>query len=138
MGLVCDLSFMKGLTQSVYLIGGFFSICAGFLSDKFGRKKTLFYIILAICVVYVMCELAQLRIFNLSMLARYSVYTFGQLLIGCFQKSLYCVGFILLIEMTSLKHLTVISIYYLCMYVFGEFLVLVIGYLARDWHMINW
>ena len=138
MGLVCDKSFMKSLTQSVYLIGGFFSLCAGFFSDKFGRKKTLFFIILFTCIVYILCELAQLSIFNLGILSRYIIYTIGQLLIGCFQKSIYCVGFILLIEMTSLKHLTVISIYYLCMYVFGEFLILLIGYFTRDWHMINW
>ena len=136
--LICDKSFMKGLMQSIYLVGGFFSLSAGFLSDRFGRKKTLFAIVLSLCLVYIVSELVQLSVFNLSLFARYTIYTAGQLLIGCLQKSLYCVGFILLIEMTSLKYLTTVSIYYLCMFVFGEFLILLIGYLAKDWHIINY
>jgi MFS family permease len=131
---------MRSLTQSVYLIGGLFSLSSGFVSDKFGRKKTLLLLTFAMCLVYILSELAQVKIlFNFSLLTRYAIYTLGQFVIGCLQKSLYCVGFILLIEMTSLKYLTIVSIYYLCMFVVGEFVLLFVGYVTRgDWHIINY
>lgn len=138
MELICEKSFLRGLTQSVYLVGGLFSLSSGFISDKFGRKKTLLSLTLTLTCVYVVSELAQFKMFNLSMLSRYIIYTLGQFLIGCLQKSLYCVGFILLIEMTSLKYLTIVSIYYLCMFVLGEFVILFVGYFLRDWHIINY
>ena len=37
--LICKRIHLASLTQTVYMIGSFFSIFSGILSDKFGRKK---------------------------------------------------------------------------------------------------
>ncbi len=86
MELICDKKFLKGLIQSIYLIGGLFSLFCGYFSDRFGRKPTLFMLTLLLTIVNVLSELSQLEYFALSSLFRYVMYCICQFLTGAISK----------------------------------------------------
>ena len=53
-------------------------------------------------------------------------------------QALYCVAFILVIEVTTQKYTTIVSNLFLYMYVLGEIFALIIAFFGRDWHITNW
>ena len=83
-------------------------------------------------------EVSQLTIFGLDINGKYIVYTITQFLLGFFVSTNYYASFILLLEITSSKHITIVSNFYDYIYVFGELLVLIVSYYARNCHLINY
>jgi hypothetical protein len=64
-------------------------------------------------------EIAQLKVFGLSVNSKYIIYCIGQVVLGALAKAIYLVFYILLIEITSSKYSTVVANINLYMYVVG-------------------
>lgn len=75
---------------------------------------------------------------GLSNTTQYVVYTASRLLVGIFNNSLFCVNYILVVELTTKKYKTFVSNILLIAFVAGELLVLVVAYYSRDWHIMLW
>ena len=134
--LICDKSFLVGLTQTIYMVGTICGLFIGYFSDKYGRKKVGLVLSILLSFVLVTSELFQ--IFNINWMIKYVIYCIGQFMIGALAKALYLVIYILLIEITTSKYSTMVSNLYLYMYVVGEILVLVFAYFFRNWHILSW
>jgi MFS family permease len=106
--------------------------------DRFGRKTVCLMATFIISLSIIINEVLQLKIFGLDINSKYLVYTITQFLLGFFVSTNYYASFILLLEITSSKHTTIVSNFYDYIYVFGELLVLVVSYYARNCHLINY
>lgn len=135
--LVCDKSYLVGLTQTAYMVGTVSGLFIGYFSDKYGRKRSTFVMILLLTLVLAISELTQLKIFGLSMQTVYVIYIIGQILIGALSKGIYVVNYILVLELTTAKYSTLVTNIILYMYVMGEMFVLAIAYVFKDWHALN-
>jgi len=61
-----------------------------------------------------------------------------QFLLGFTSYSLYVTSYVLLLELTTPKYSTIVSNNNLYFYILGEMIALLLGYFARDWHIIIW
>ena len=134
--LVCDKSVLVGLTQTFYMLGGFFGLLNGYFSDKFGRKRCCIYLGAILSTTLIVSELVQLKHLNVNPFARYVIYSISQFISGAMLNSLYSVSFILLIELTTKPYYTLVANINLYIYVLGEFVVLIIAYFSRDWQIL--
>ena len=65
-------------------------------------------------------------------------YFISQFLIGFTSYVLYVTSYVLLLEITTTKNSTIVSNVNLYLFVVGELLALLIGYVLRNWHWINY
>lgn len=120
------------------MIGSMLSVVNGFFSDMFGRKKVCFICALLLSISLLVCEVFQLELFGFSPMTKYSVYAATQFFVGFCVYSLDIITYVLLIEFTTPRHMTFISIFNIIMYVFGMLVLLTICYFVRNWQIQNW
>ena len=70
--------------------------------------------------------------------AQYVVYAVTQFALGFTSFTLYVVGYILLMEISSPEKSMLMSVININIYVLGELLLLVLCYYFRDWQVHNW
>lgn len=120
------------------MFGAIISFFMGYFSDHYGRKTVCLLATLLMSLSIMINEILQFEWFNLDINSKYIVYSITQFLLGFCVSTNYYASFILLLEITSAKHITIVSNFYDYMYVFGEFLILVVSYFARNFHFINY
>lgn len=135
--LVCDKHFLVGLTQTINLAGAICGLFIGYFSDRYGRQRCAFVLALLLAIVLSVSCLFQLGVINLDSTSDYIVYCIVQFICGALAKSLYTISYILIFELTTSKHSTIISNIFSYFYVFGEILVLIVAYFSRNWHIIK-
>lgn len=136
--LICERNFYASLTVTTYMCGSFLSLFIGYLSDRLGRKKVSLGLLTLLTLALLICQSLQFEWLGLSDQTQYFIYLFAQLLIGACCNSVFMVMYVLLIEITTPQYSTLVSNVNLYMYVFGELLIALVAYLARNWHIINW
>lgn len=136
--LVCNKLFLVGLTQTAFMVGSLSGLFSGYFSDRFGRKRLCIVMCILLSLTLIIGELVQLGKTSLSITFKYTIYTISQYLIGFASYVLYVTSYVLLIEMTTSKYTTLVSNFNLYMYVVGELIILLVAYLTRSWHLINW
>lgn len=136
--LICDKIHLVGLTQTLYMVGAMSSVINGLFSDHFGRKKVCVVLAFLLCSSMLACELCQFHMFALSSMTKYCVYAATQFLIGFCAYGLDIITYVVLMEFTTPRHMTFITIYNCVMYATGQLVLLVICFLARDWRVQNW
>jgi OCT family organic cation transporter-like MFS transporter 4/5 len=62
----------------------------------------------------------------------------SQFLVGLLVNCLYSSAYVLLLEFTTEKYRTTFANYNAYLYIVGELLALIVYYLSRDWHVLNW
>ena len=133
--LVCDQLHLKGITQNAYIIGTSGSLLSGIMSDKFGRRTTMFWLILLLAVVFNFTQLFMHS--NMSSMNKLIIFTLSRLLTG-FAQTTYSISLVLLLEMTSAKRRVLASNILSYFYTLGELLIMGIYYFTRDWAMTMW
>lgn len=96
--LLCDKLHLKGITQNAYIIGTSGSLITGIMSDRLGRRTTMYLLILLMVVVL---NTTQLLMYSkMSKMNKLIVFTISRFLTG-FAQTTYSITLVLLLEMTS-------------------------------------
>lgn len=136
--LICDRAFMTGLTQTIYMVGMMCGLFIGFFSDKYGRQRSSLVVAALIVLLLTVSEVLKMSVFKIPVDILYAIHCVIQFFLGALAKAIYTIFYILLLELTTAKHNTIVSSVYLYIYVGGELIVLGIAYFFRDWHVMNW
>ena len=136
--LVCDQKYLSNLTQTFYMIGSFMAILSGFCGDKFGRKRMILISLILLFLTLLISQVLQITSLNISFQVKYTIYLIAQTLIGLLTITLYCLSYVLLLEITTNRYHVLFSNIMLYAYVLGEIFVLIVAYFSKDWKIINW
>ena len=136
--MYCGREYLSGLTQTIYLVGTVCAIFNGYFGDRFGRRKSIIFFLIIIGSSLLISQILISNFMNISVTAKYIIYTINQFIIGIFAYCLYVTSYLLLIESTTQAYRTLFSNIHLSIYVFGEFFVLIPSYLWKDWEINNW
>lgn len=98
--LVCNRLHWKAITQNAYIIGTSGSLLSGIMSDKLGRRTTMYSLILLMVIVLNGTQFIMHS--NISTTKKLVVFTVSRLLTG-FAQTTYSITLVLLLEMTSAK-----------------------------------
>lgn len=96
--LLCDKLHLKGITQNAYIMGTSGSLISGIMSDKLGRRTTMYLLILLMVIVL---NTTQILMYSkMSKMNKLIVFTISRFLTG-FAQTTYSITLVLLLEMTS-------------------------------------
>jgi hypothetical protein len=96
--LVCKRLHLKGITQNAYIMGTSGSFLTGIMSDKLGRRTTMYSLILLMVIVLNATQLLMHS--NMSNDKKLLIFTISRFLTG-FAQTTYSITLVLLLEMTS-------------------------------------
>jgi OCT family organic cation transporter-like MFS transporter 4/5 len=96
--LVCDQLHLKAITQNAYIMGTSGSFLTGIMSDKLGRRTTMYSLILLMVIVLNATQLIMHS--NISNPKKLIIFTISRFLTG-FAQTTYSITLVLLLEMTS-------------------------------------
>lgn len=96
--LVCDKLHLKGITQNAYIIGTSGSFITGIMSDRLGRRTTMYSLILLMVIVLNGTQLIMHS--KISDMKKLVIFTISRFLTG-FAQTTYSITLVLLLEMTS-------------------------------------
>lgn len=91
-----------------------------------------------LCFSIAFSEIAQFEVLGLSSEIRFAFYLVSQYLNGFTIYALDTVTFILLVECTTNKHVNLISMINIGMYVLGELILAAVCFYFRNWRIHNW
>lgn len=133
--LICDKLHLKGITQNAYIIGTSGSFLTGIMSDKLGRRTTMYSLILLMVIVLNGTQLMMHS--KMSDMKKLTIFTISRFLTG-FAQTTYSITLVLLLEMTSANRRVLASNILSYFYTSGELLIMIIYYLTRDWSLTMW
>ena len=96
--LVCKRLHLKGITQNAYIMGTSGSFLTGIMSDKLGRRTTMYSLILLMVIVLNATQLIMHS--KMSNDKKLIIFTISRFLTG-FAQTTYSITLVLLLEMTS-------------------------------------
>ncbi|CAF1120173.1 unnamed protein product [Brachionus calyciflorus] len=138
LNLICDKQYLIGLPETIAtatLILGFFG---GFLGDKIGRKKAILTSLICYTTIILISRIFFLQIFEMSFNFKYVIFALVQILLSACSPWLYGTTFVLLSESTNYSHRTFFSNMNGYFYIMGEYILLLVYYLSRDWKVVYW
>lgn len=115
--LVCNRLHLKGITQNAYIIGTSGSLLTGIMSDKMGRRTTMYSLILL--MIFVLNTTQLLMHSNMSFDKKLLIFTISRFLTG-FAQTTYSITLVLLLEMTSANKRVLASNILSYFYTFGK------------------
>lgn len=129
---MCDRSDLASLISTLFFIGTFGVLFNGFMSDKFGRKRTIYIFAISNAIVFIIIAL----VVNLKaewvggQLSQEILFMAMRFLSGTTSYT-YTAAVVLTIELcgASKRVFAVNTIYYF--YIAGEFVVVTLAYLIR-------
>ncbi|CAF2050839.1 unnamed protein product [Rotaria magnacalcarata] len=133
--LICDRLHLKGITQNAYIMGTSGSFLTGIMSDRLGRRTTMYLLILVLVLVLNTTQLMMHS--NLSHDAKLVIFTISRFLTG-FAQTTYSITLVLLLEMTSATKRVLASNILSYFYTLGELFIMLIYYVTRDWSLTMW
>lgn len=137
--LVCEKSYLVGLTQTFYLMGGVCGFVSGHISDKYGRKKaTVILLIMFQIVITIFNILSSDWLLGLSISTKLIIYNIFQFLNGGLSICIFNSSYVLLVELTTCNYHTLFSNINIYFYVIGEVVVMAFYYFSRNWMITNY
>ncbi|CAF2033598.1 unnamed protein product [Rotaria magnacalcarata] len=134
--LVCYHEPKKSWMSTLMQTGGFSLLLIGSLGDKYGRRKTTIITTIFLCV---MCVLTQIFMQWIPMTVdtKFGLLLLNQLVSGL-TVSTYSVAFILMLELTSAAHTSLVGNIALVAFTIGEAILTLCAYLTFDWELLKW
>ncbi|XP_045121222.1 organic cation transporter protein-like [Portunus trituberculatus] len=126
--LACDRAYLQTSFQSLYMLGIFFGApVTGYLSDKYGRKRT----VVMSTVVYLALGLvsAWLPLLSLILASRF--------IMGFFHSAVSYISYVLMVEVLEPKMRIVAAFGAYNVWVLGTMLYGGLGYGIRDWRILQ-
>ncbi|CAF0862532.1 unnamed protein product [Rotaria sp. Silwood1] len=133
--LLCDRLHLKGITQNAYIMGTSGSFLTGIMSDKLGRRTTMYLLILILVIVLNATQMIMHS--KLSNDKKLVIFTISRFLTG-FAQTTYSITLVLLLEMTSATKRVLASNILSYFYTLGELFIMLIYYFTRDWSLTMW
>jgi hypothetical protein len=96
--LVCHDLHLKAITQNAYIMGTSGSLLSGIMSDKLGRRTTMYSLILLMVIVLNSTQLLMHS--KMTDTKKLVIFTISRFLTG-FAQTTYSITLVLLLEMTS-------------------------------------
>jgi OCT family organic cation transporter-like MFS transporter 4/5 len=96
--LLCNRLHLKGITQNAYIMGTSGSFLTGIMSDKLGRRTTMYSLILLMVIVLNATQMIMHS--KISNDKKLLIFTISRFLTG-FAQTTYSITLVLLLEMTS-------------------------------------
>lgn len=96
--LLCDRLHLKAITQNAFIMGTSGSFLSGIMSDRLGRRTTMYLLITVLVIVLNATQLTMHS--NLSKDTKLIIFTISRFLTG-FAQTTYSITLVLLLEMTS-------------------------------------
>ena len=134
--LVCVRSHLKAATQNAYIIGTAGAILSGIMSDRLGRKKTLF-ILIALTIVVLNATQLLMQNSRLNNTQKLVIFTISRLFQG-FGQTMYSVSFVLLMEITGPNTRVLAGNVMAYSFAIGQMVIAGLSYYLRDWNKIMW
>ena len=110
----------------------------GTLGDRFGRRAGVLFFSISLTISLVVSQFFMITTLEIDVEVKYTIYCVSQFLIGMLVNGLYGTAYVLLMEFTTEKHKTIFTNINSYFYIFGELLVLVVYYIFKSWHVLNW
>ncbi|XP_072155757.1 organic cation transporter protein isoform X1 [Bemisia tabaci] len=127
-GLVCQYKSLKNLADMMFLAGVAVGGFLGIISDRFGRKVSLMGSLVMQLVLGSLVAICPW----------YSLYLVLRLFLGLFSVNVVFSGFVLCVELVSGKWLTICGVCYLLPLPVSYIMIAGIGYIIRDWRVLQW
>lgn len=141
-GLICDKQYLIFRSQTIFFMGSICVFINGFVTDKFGRKKTC-----AVLLFMQTCATLSYQLFvvdssifgmTLPIDTKFILYCAYQFMVGFLVYSLYTSAYVIAIEFTNDAYHTLVANLLIFSFVFGEIILLIVFYFTRNWIYTNW
>ncbi|XP_014283794.1 organic cation transporter protein [Halyomorpha halys] len=126
--LVCDRKYLLNVAEMMYLMGvAVGGLVCGYISDRFGRKKTLMFSLLCQMVIGVF----------ISWTPWFPLFFILRSILGFFSASVMFSGLVLCMEIVGGKWLTICGVSYMLTVPLSYITISGIAYITRNWRILQ-
>ncbi|CAF1060581.1 unnamed protein product [Adineta steineri] len=132
LSLVCDKFHLRALTQNVYSAGAAGSLLTGLLSDRWGRRKTIYLLVIILFIA-----LNTMQLFFYSPTHKLLVFTICRFFQG-FAITFHSVSLVLLSELTGPRRRVLAANTLAYSFALGQIILAVIAKQFKDYKLTYW
>jgi OCT family organic cation transporter-like MFS transporter 4/5 len=132
LSLVCDKFHLRALTQNIYSAGTTGSILTGLLSDRWGRRKTIYLLVIILIIA-----LNTMQLFLYSPTHKLLVFTICRFFQG-FAITFHSVSLVLLSELTGPNGRVLAANTLAYSFALGQIILAVIAKQLKDYKLTYW
>ncbi|CAF4316047.1 unnamed protein product, partial [Rotaria sp. Silwood2] len=130
--LVCDKFHLRALTQNIYSAGVAGSILTGLLSDRWGRRKTIYLLVIILIIA-----LNTMQLFLYSPTHKLLVFTICRFFQG-FAITFHSVSLVLLLEITGPSRRVLAANILAYSFALGQIILAIISKKLKDYKLTYW
>jgi OCT family organic cation transporter-like MFS transporter 4/5 len=132
LSLFCDKFHLRALTQNVYTAGTAGSLLTGFLSDRWGRRKTIYLLVIILIIA-----LNTMQLFLYSQDHKLLVFTICRFFQG-FAITFYSVSLVLLLELTGSSRRVLAANTLAYSFALGQIILAIVSWQLKDYKLTYW
>lgn len=132
LSLVCEKFHLRALTQNVYSAGAAGSLLTGLLSDRWGRRKTIYLLLLILIIA-----LNTMQLFFYSPTHRLLVFTICRFFQG-FAITFHSVSLVLLSELTGANGRVLAANTLAYSFALGQIILAIVARHFKDYKLTYW
>jgi len=132
LSLVCEKFRLRALTQNIYSAGTAGSLLTGFLSDRWGRRKTIYLLVIILIIA-----LNTMQLFLYSPTHKLLIFTICRFFQG-FAITFHSVSLVLLSELTGPNRRVLAANTLAYSYAFGQIILALIARQLKDYKLTYW
>jgi OCT family organic cation transporter-like MFS transporter 4/5 len=130
--LICDRFHLRALTQNIYSAGAAGSLITGLLSDRWGRRKTIYLLVIILIIA-----LNTMQLFLYSKNHKLLVFTICRFFQG-FAITFHSVSLVLLSELTGPSRRVLAANTLAYSFALGQIILAVIARQLKDYKLTYW
>ena len=131
LSLVCDKFHLRALTQNIYSAGAAGSLLTGLLSDRWGRRKTIYLLVI---ILIIALNTMQLFLYSPYKLLVFTICRFFQ----GFAITFYSVSHVLLLELTGPCRRVLAANTLAYSFALGQILLAIASRQLKDYKLTYW
>ncbi|CAH1407664.1 unnamed protein product [Nezara viridula] len=126
--LVCDRKYLLNVAEMMFLMGvAIGGLVCGYISDRFGRKRTLMFSLLAQILLGV----------SISLTPWLPLFFILRAILGFFSSSMVFSGLVLCLEIVGGKWLTICGVSYMFTIPLSYIIISGLAYITRNWRILQ-
>ncbi|CAF3065777.1 unnamed protein product [Rotaria socialis] len=132
LSLVCDKFHLRALTQNIYSAGAAGSLLTGLLSDRWGRRKTIYLLVILLVIA-----LNTMQLFLYSPTHKLLVFTICRFFQG-FAVTFHQVSLVLLLELTGPNRRVLAANTLAYSFALGQIMLAIVAKQLKDYKLTYW